>query len=345
MGPHPRDEVTGLPCPLSLSPAPPAGLLVQIRTGWPPPYPLSSGACLALGLHSTSEDPQTPRKALLLHSWRQGVAQAAPQSASASRVSGTQTPPSDQERRPTHHALHFGAVWPPGDSSAPVQPGLPWLPCSRGSDTPRAERGLGQPLRSAHSRALAVDGVGGPFPHPSWPAPEPPQLTGSRPGWGPWGACGGDRQYLPRLSGRPRGSLGWTVQGDKPERSQAGRTEPRAAVGGACSAWAASVRVSVQMCGECGTRWRGSSARDEAHAGCRGVVCEAECVAPGAAALPRPASQGPGFIWPPRAPGGQGCQPPQTPLPWSFFPQPAAGSRLASLCAGENCAPVILMRR
>ena len=26
---------------------------------------------------------------------------------------------------------------------------------------------------------------------------------------------------------------------------------------GACSAWAASVRVSVHMCGECGTRWRG----------------------------------------------------------------------------------------
>lgn len=117
-GPHPRDEVTGLPCPLSLSSPPPAGLLVQLRTGWPPPYPLSSGACLALGLHSTSEDPQTPRKALLLHSWRQGVAQAAPQSASASRVSGTQAPPSGQERRPAHRALHFGAVWPPGDSSA-----------------------------------------------------------------------------------------------------------------------------------------------------------------------------------------------------------------------------------
>lgn len=170
-----------------------------------------------------------------------------PQSASASRVSGTQTPPPGQEMRPTHHALDFGAVWPPGDSSPPVQPGLPWLPCSRGSAAPRAEHGLGRPLRSAHSRALAVDGVGGPFPHPHTPpglllSPSADRGAGQAGVLGEHG--GGDRQHLPRLSRRPRGSLGWTVQGDKPERSQAGRTEPRAAVGGGGRQCVGSERAS-----------------------------------------------------------------------------------------------------
>ena len=98
-------------------------------------------------------------------------------------------------------------------------------------------------------------------PHASWPAPEPPQLTMEQARLRSLGACWGDKQSFPRLSGRPRGRLGRTVQGAKPERSQAGQTEPQGCRGGwgACNAWAVSVRVSVQMivqmCGECGTRW------------------------------------------------------------------------------------------
>lgn len=159
-------------------------------------------------------------------------------------------------------------------------------------------------------------------PHPSWPAPEPPQLTAEQARLGSLGSMRGRQAVSPQAFRAAKGESWPACSGRR------GREEPdwtHRSPGllwavGACSAWAASVQVSVQMCGECGARWRGESARDDVHAGCGGVVCEAECAAPGAAALPCPASQGPGFIWPPRAPGGQGCQPPPTPLPWVILP-------------------------
>lgn len=58
-GPHPRDEVTGLPCPLSLSPSPASRSSSPAPgQGGPLPPSFSSGACVALRLHSTSKDPQ-----------------------------------------------------------------------------------------------------------------------------------------------------------------------------------------------------------------------------------------------------------------------------------------------
>ena len=107
-GPRPGDEVTGLPCTLSLSPSPTSRSSSPAPgQGGPLPTPFLRGPAWLSGFTPL---PRTPRKALLLHSWRQGVTQAAPQSATASRVSGTQTPPSGQEWRPTHPALDFGAI-------------------------------------------------------------------------------------------------------------------------------------------------------------------------------------------------------------------------------------------
>lgn len=75
-GPRPGDEVSGLPCPLSLSPSPTSRSSSPAPgQGGPLPTPFPRGPAWLSGFTPL---PRTPRKALLLHSWRQGVAQAAP---------------------------------------------------------------------------------------------------------------------------------------------------------------------------------------------------------------------------------------------------------------------------
>lgn len=61
--------------------------------------------------------------------------------------------------------------------------------------------------------------------------------------------------------------------------------------------------------------------------------------------FPAQPRRGRGLSGPPGPQGGRVASPPQPHSPGSFFPPPPAGSRLASLCAGEKCVPVILMRR
>lgn len=158
-GPHPRDEVTGLPCPLSLSPSPARRSSSPAPgQGGPLPPLLFLGGLRGSQASLHFQGPPGKHFSILGgKAWpRQPPSQPQPLGSPGPRL-----PPSGQERRPTHPDLDFGAVWPPGNSSPPVQPGLPWLPRSRGSATLRAERGLGWPLRSANSRAMAVDGVGG----------------------------------------------------------------------------------------------------------------------------------------------------------------------------------------
>lgn len=61
--------------------------------------------------------------------------------------------------------------------------------------------------------------------------------------------------------------------------------------------------------------------------------------------LPAQLHRGRGLSGPPGPQGGRAASPPKPHSPGSFFPPPPAGSLLASLCAGENCVPVILMGR
>lgn len=193
------------------------------------PTPISSGVSLALKLHFLGSFRHLGKQ-LLPGSCRKGVAEAAPHPASSSRISsprlpGTQTLPSGQARQWGGLPVLF---WPWGLSDHLVLPAQ--APQPSPAQPPRATPlqrlhwphgaglGLGWPLCSAHSRALADgrDG-GGPFPHPHAPPGLPPGPLSAElergPSWGPGGLCRADGQNLPSLSGPPWGPLGWTVQG------------------------------------------------------------------------------------------------------------------------------------